>query len=292
MAPFTPFITEAVWQDMFAADESDSVHLQSWPQWSDDGIDDQLGAQMALVRRLVELGRGARAEGKVRTRQPLGRALISAPGWAAVDPQLRDHLAAELNVESLVSLTGAGATSEELVHISVKANFRALGRRFGKQTQQVANAIAAADPTGLTLQLRNAGVATVSLGAQEVSIGPDDVIITETPRAGWAVATDAGETIALDLTLTPHLVARGQAREVVRTIQEARKAAGLDITDRILLWLSAPDAALAATLSQFSQDIGREVLAVSVVLGPPPAQSTIGQDEELGLTYGLRPATR
>jgi isoleucyl-tRNA synthetase len=273
---------------MFAADDADSVHLQSWPEWSQEGIDDQLGAQMSLVRRLVELGRGARAEGRVRTRQPLGRALISAPGWAAVDPQLRDHLAAELNVESLVSLTGAGATSDELVHISVKANFRTLGRRFGKQTQLVANAISAADPTALAMQLRTGALATLSVGGQDITVGPDDVIITETPRAGWAVATDAGETIALDLALSPQLVARGQAREVVRTVQEARKAAGLEITDRINLWLAPDDPQLSETLSQFSADIGREVLAVSVVVGPPPQQSTMGRDDELGLTYGVQ----
>jgi isoleucyl-tRNA synthetase len=191
-----------------------------------------------------------------------------------------------------VSLTGEGATSDELVHISVKANFRALGRRFGKQTQTVANAIAACEPTELTAQLRANGSATVDLGASEVSVGPDEVIITETPRAGWAVATDAGETIALDLALNPELIAKGQAREVVRTIQEARKAAGLEITDRIQLWLDSTDATLMGTLSQFAGEIGREVLAVDVSVGAAPPEAIAGVEPELGLTYGLLPAMR
>ena len=292
MAPFIPFVTERVWQDLFAADDSDSVHLQDWPDDSGALADPVLTDQVALIRRLVELGRGARAEGKVRTRQPLGRALVSAPGWDRMPAELRDQLAEELNVLAVVSLGGDGndATTDELVHVSVKANFRSLGRRFGKGTQPVAAAIASADPVELTAALRGTGSAEVEVNGEQVSVGPDDVVITETPRQGWAVATDAGETLALDLHLTPDLLRRGQAREIVRLVQEARKTAGLDVSDRIELWLSADSGELAGALDEHSADIAGEVLAVSVSRDEPPADAHFGADDDLGISFAVRRA--
>jgi isoleucyl-tRNA synthetase len=292
MAPFTPFVTERVWQDLFATSPGDSVHLQDWPDDSAALADPELAEQVALIRRLVELGRGARAEGKVRTRQPLGRALVSAPGWERMPAELRDQLAEELNVVSVVSLGGGtdDATTDELVHVSVKANFRSLGRRFGKGTQPVAAAIAATDPVALTASLRSTGSATVDVEGRTESIGPDDVVITETPREGWAVATDAGETLALDLHLTPELLRRGLAREVVRLVQEGRKSAGLEVSDRIELWLSTGSAELAEALDEHAQDIGSEVLAVSVSRGAAPADAVGGTDPDLDLTFALRRA--
>ncbi|MGB8020655.1 MAG: isoleucine--tRNA ligase [Candidatus Nanopelagicales bacterium] len=289
MAPFTPFVTERVWQDLFAGFDGDSVHLQDWPDAAEHMIDVTLGEQVSLIRRLVELGRGARAEGKVRTRQPLSRALVSAPGWDRMADELKAQLADELNVHSVVSLGAASdATADELVHVSVKANFRSLGRRFGKGTQKVAAAIAAADAVRLTAALRQAGSAEVVVDGTGIELAPDDVVITETPRQGWAVATDAGETLALDLHLTPSLIMRGQAREVVRLIQDGRKSAGLEVSDRIALWLEAAGPELAEALDRHCDDIAAEVLAISVTRGPAPAGAFQGSDEDLGLAFALR----
>ncbi len=291
MAPLTPFVTERVWQDLFATSPDDSVHLQDWPDDSGALADAELSGQVELIRRLVELGRGARAEGRVRTRQPLGRALVSAPGWDRMPAELKAQLADELNVESVISLGGDGdATADELVHVSVKANFRSLGRRFGKGTQPVAAAITGADPVALTGALREAGTATVQVGDEAVEVTSDDVVITETPREGWAVATDAGETLALDLHLTPELVGRGLAREVVRLVQETRKSAGLEVSDRIELWLATQSEELASAVAEHESAIAAEVLAVSVTSGPAPDGAALGADGDLGLTLGLRRA--
>ena len=121
-----------------------------------------------------------------------------------------------------------------------------------------------------------------------VEIGPDDVVITETPREGWAVATDAGETLALDLALTPDLVRRGLAREVVRQVQEGRKAAGLEVSDRIELWLNADAPELAAALDAHGGELAGEVLAVTVHRDGQPNDAWAGRDDDLGLTFGLR----
>ncbi len=274
LAPFTPFITERVWQDLFRTTDPTappSVHLASWPEPDVALIDPALAEQMALVRRLVELGRAARATSSVRTRQPLGRALISAPGWATLPADLRAQVAEELNVQALEALADESAG---LVDVSVKANFRSLGQRFAKQTPLVASAIAAADPTALVQQVRATGTATVTVGELgDVEVTDGDLVITETPREGWAVVTEAGESLALDLHIDDALRRAGLAREVVRTLQEGRKTAGLDVSDRIHAWWRTDDPELRAAIEEHGEAISGEVLAVSLAEGPGSADA-------------------
>ncbi len=266
LAPFTPFITERVWQDLFRSTDPSapkSVHLATWPEVTAEAIDEQLGTDMALVRRIVELGRAARASSGVRTRQPLGRALVSATGWSELSAQLREQICEELNISTLESLDDGGAG---LVDTSVKANFRSLGQRFGKQTPAVAAAIAASDPAALLAEVRASGSTTLTVsGLGEVSVAESDVVITETPREGWAVAADAGESIALDLTITDGLRRAGLAREIVRAIQEARKNSGFDVADRISVYWSSADEDVLATMFEHGEMIGAEVLAPNMV---------------------------
>lgn len=158
------------------------MHLASWPSSDPALADPRLSEQMALVRRLVELGRASRARSSVRTRQPLRRALISAAGWTEADRDLQQHVADELNVLSLESLDDGSAG---LVDISVKANFRSLGQRFAKQTPLVASAISANDAAALVYALRTQGAVEIAVAdVGVVAITADDVVITETPREG------------------------------------------------------------------------------------------------------------
>jgi isoleucyl-tRNA synthetase len=260
MAPFTPFITERVWHDLFTADDSDSVHLQSWPTAEPTLISDQLEAHMDTVRRVVELGRAARAESGVKTRQPLGRALVAAPDWATMEPALHEQVAAELNVMEVTSLDGVDT---DLVDISVKANFRELGKRFGKRTPTVAQAIADADAVALTSALRT-GPSTITVEGSDETISLDDVIITESPREGWAVASEDGASCALDLTLTDDLRAAGRVREAIRAIQEGRKNLGFDVSDRIALVWWSDDQDTINAIESGKQLLASEVLATSI----------------------------
>src|SRR5690606_6611014 len=248
--------------------------------------------RMALVRRLVELGRSARASSGVRTRQPLARALVGAPGWAEVPEELRTLIAEELNVQRLEDLSGFDA---DLVSFTVKPNFRALGKRFGKQTKQVAAAITAADPAEIARAVRGGGTVTVpaeEVGAVELTA--DEVIVTEQPKAGWAVErgaveTGAGETIALDLEVTPELRRAGLVREVIRLVQEARKSSGLAITDRIELWWRTTDDELAQALREQGEAVAGEVLATAMTEGSEPELREF-TDDDLALTFQLRKA--
>ncbi|SHG62099.1 Isoleucyl-tRNA synthetase [Jatrophihabitans endophyticus] len=287
LAPFVPFVTEQVWQALYAATGAvDSVHLATWPEQDAAQVDATLAEQVALVRRLVELGRSARADSKVRTRQPLGQALISAPGWAALPAGLQDQVRDELNVVELADLGDTG----ELVQLSVKANFRELGRAFGKRTQAVANAIHAADADAFVAAYR-AGTASVELDGETLPIAGEMVVVAETPRSGWAVASDGSDTVALDLELTHELRLAGLFREIVRTVQDARKNAGLDVTDRIELWWrvgGSPDPAEA--IRRHADQFAREVLATTLTEGEPDEDAHRVEDAELGLTVWLRRA--
>ena len=256
LAPMVPFISEHVWQELVRPVDptvADSVHLSDFPVANPSDIDTQLSAQVGLTRRIVELGRAARAESGIKIRQPLQRALIAASGWAALPADMREQIADELNVADLADIADADG---DLVDISVKANFRTLGAKFGGQVQEISKAIAAMDATTLVKTLRAKGSADVATWSIEL----DDLVITEVPRTGWMVASHEAESVALDLTLTPELIAAGNVREVIRFIQEARKTNGFDISDRIRISWNAPDE-IASAVDAARDHISAEVLA-------------------------------
>jgi isoleucyl-tRNA synthetase len=290
MAPMVPFLTDYVWGILRGPEDPDSVHLTTWPDAGPGLVDRQLSEQMGLARRLVELGRSARAAASLGIRQPLPRALVGAAGFAGLPAELRDQVAGELNVRALDALS---TVADDLVDHVVKPNFRTLGRRFGNRTQAVAAAITGTDPAALAGQLQGTGEASVLVDGEPVALGPDDVIVTQTPRAGWSVASDTGETVALELDITPELRREGLAREVIRLVQDARKADGLEVSDRITLRWSAPGPELAAALTEHGQLIAGEVLATEFGPGAPDggaaeAADTGHSDADLGLTFWIR----
>jgi isoleucyl-tRNA synthetase len=276
MAPFTPFITERVWQDLYTTTDTESVHLSTWPAWSDDQISDTLRDQVDLTRRLVELGRSARAASGVKTRQPLQRALVAAPGWNSLPEGLQAQIRDEVNVLTLESLSG----TDELVDVTLKANFKTLGARYGKSTPDIAAAIAAADANSLVESLRS-GSATVLVAGVEQEIGPDDVVVTEVPREGWTVASDSGESLALDLALTPELIGQGIARDVTRLIQDARKSTGLDISDRIFVTWESSNETTVSALTSHADLIASEVLATTWSQGQVSDATAVDDELEL-----------
>jgi isoleucyl-tRNA synthetase len=257
LSPMVPFITEHVWQEVVKpadASAADSVHLTNFPIADKALINLELNAQVAMTRRVVELGRAARAESAIKIRQPLQRALISAPGWARLPSDMREQIADELNVIDLADIADADG---DLVNISVKANFKSLGAKYGKEVQEISKAITSTDATALVKKLRTTG--TTKVATWEIELG--DLVITEVPKSGWMVASHEGESVALDLALSQSLIDAGIVREVIRYIQERRKGDGFDISDRIKVRWNA-DAAIVAAINQSAPHISDEVLAV------------------------------
>ena len=285
MAPMAPFITERVWQDMIVPavpGAPESVHLATWPTVQGEGVDADLIESMAVARRLVELGRGARSEAQVKTRQPLRRILVPGASFAQLGAELVAEIANELNVGAVESFASAG----DVVDYTAKGNFRALGKRFGKDTPKVAAAIAAADAAALAAELEEKGSASVDFDGGTV-VSADEVLISERPRAGWSVVNEQGETVALDLELTQELVRAGLVREVIRLVQEQRKSSGLEVSDRIALTWTA-DGELAQALREASSFVAEEVLATSLSEGEPTGD--VVADQGLGLRFALTKA--
>ncbi|AQP45470.1 isoleucine--tRNA ligase [Tessaracoccus flavus] len=286
LAPIMPFTTERVWQDLFHAANPEgpsSVHLASWPTADESLIDASLIESMEVVRRAVELGRAARAESKVKIRQPLSRMLVPTAIFEKLTPALTDEIKAELNVETVESFASAG----DLVDYSAKGNFRNLGKRFAKRTPLVAGAIAELDAAWLAGELRDKGRAEFEFDGETIELTADDVILSERPREGWSVVNEQGETVALDLELTPALILAGLSREVIRFVQEARKRHGLDVSDRIVLTVEA-DGQLAEAVETHRQLIADEVLAVELETAAVADPTDV--DEDLGLTIHLAKA--
>jgi isoleucyl-tRNA synthetase len=280
LAPFVPFITERVWQLVVRpgdASAPDSVHLATWPLPDPGLVDPVLSGQVATARALTEAGRAARKAHGLRVRQPLGRALVGA----VLPRELLDDIADELNVKVLQPLDADSG----VVDVQVKPNFRELGRRFGKRTQEVATALRAADARELVNAVRESGVFHLSIGGERVGVGADDLLVAEVPRSGWVVESQRGVTIALDTRLTPELEAEGVARDVVRVVQQARRDAGLDVSDRIALTIAAPWH-VTAVVEAHREFIARETLAVSVTLVPALPDGfpgTVGAGEEINV---------
>ncbi len=292
LAPFVPFITEQIWRHAIKPGDSsaaDSVHLSRWPSPDATRWNDELRANMDVTRQLVEVGRAVRKTSNIRVRQPLRRALVGIPGNRELPAELIAEIADELNVTEVTPLAQAG----EVVDISVKPNFRTLGKRFGSRTQQAAKAITVTDQGRLAHQLKTAGQATISLDGEDITITLNDVTLTEVPRSGWAVHSQQDVTVALDTTITPELRKAGLAREAIRLVQTARKEADLDVTDRIQLsWAASGE--MAHALREHEHELADAVLAVTITEYPlsslrahVASHNGLFGDDELGVHFRL-----
>ncbi len=283
LSPMIPFISEHVWQELVRVAEPgapESVHLTDFPVTKTELVDLELSRSVQLSRRLVELGRAARAESKIKIRQPLGRALVAAAGFSAMDEEIRAHISEELNVLHLDDLAHADG---DLVDVSIKANFRTIGAKFGADVQAIAKALLATDHTETVRAIREDGSLTLSYDGKNVTLDLEDLVITETPKSGWSVASHSGESVALDLALTPELIQSGLVREVIRAIQEERKNSQFDISDRIVVnWNGTSE--IADAIAAQSGLISDEVLAVEITRD----EGLDITDAEIGLALALR----
>jgi len=261
LAPFTPFIAEELWRGLAAGHdgEPESVHLVDYPTETPDRIDARLDAAMEAARTIVSLGRTIRTEAKVRTRQPLSHAVVHFAGDRAALEELLDVVASELNVKEVVF----AGSAEELGRWRAKPSFRVLGPRLGQGVKQVAAALGA-DDGSLAGALARGDTVRVSIrDGDSVELGPDDVELAQETLEGWGVAAEGSVTVALELAVSPELRLEGLAREVVRVVQDARKAAGLEVADRIALGLEAAGT-LADAIEAHRDLVAGETLAVEL----------------------------
>ena len=265
LAPTTPFVADELYQNLVSgvdAAASDSVHLSRWPSVDPAAIDEQLSADMALAQKITTLGRAARENASLKVRQPLRQVVVrirAAEEKAGLE-RMADTLLVELNVKGLAFTDGAG----ELVDVQVHPLPKQLGQKFGRGFPVVRQALAGMDQSDLAARFGAGESVTVEVDGTSYEVAPEDVEVRSNPRAGFSVAEDGGYLVAVTTDLTPELVLEGQAREVVRRVQQLRKDAGLDISDRIVLHLGE-SALLRALFEQHGGYVTDEVLAVETV---------------------------
>jgi isoleucyl-tRNA synthetase len=263
LAPFTPFVSEMIYTNLVAdriEGAPDSVHLADWPEPNEAAIDEQLSAGIEVVRRMVSLGRSARSAEQLRVRQPLATAVLIPRTEAerTALEQLGSQVADELNVKAIEVVLDGG----DRLSYRIRPNLPVLGPRYGAEMQQVRAAIDAADPTEVAAKMR-AGEA-IDLNGFELSAG--DLLVDVDAREGWAAAEDSGYAVLVDTTITPELAAEGLARELVRRLQDLRREAGFEISDRIHVRYRADDAVRAA-VAEHGDYIAAETLALSIEAG-------------------------
>ena len=247
MAPIMPFITEAVHRNLVRGVDDTaplSVHMSEWPVPDPAARNDALIAEIDVVQRVVGLGRAARNSSGVRVRQPLSRLLVRTPDdvSAACIARHEAQILEELNVKSVEML----APDAELVSYRIKPNLPRIGRRFGKRVPAVRDALAAADGGAIAAAVAAGRTFDVAVDDEFIAFEPEDVLVETTSAEGYSSAEEGGYLVGLDTTLTEALEREGLARELVRTVQEARKQAEFDVSDRITLRIDGTPEVTAA----------------------------------------------
>ena len=264
LAPFCPFVADEIYDNLDG--ELASVHLCDWP--APAARDLALELSMATAREAVRLGLAARGQAKVKLRQPLREAVVVAAGREREAIQtLADLVRDELNIKELRFVSEA----DELGSYEVRPNYRTLGPRFGKAMPQAASAIGALDPGTVARVLAEGGSVGVSVGGGEHQLQAGDLELRLQPLEGYQLEREGGHAVALELAIDDDLRREGLAREVVRAVQLARQAAGLEVSDRIALALAGDEDLLAAARAHEGYVAG-ETLATSVAYdGEGPA---------------------
>jgi isoleucyl-tRNA synthetase len=261
LAPFTPFIADEMYENLDGSEPS--VHLCDFPVAGERTV--ELEEAMAVARETVRLGLAARSQAKVKLRQPLHAAVVVAAGAEreAIE-RLADIVRDELNVRELRFVSEA----DELGEVEVKPNYRTLGPRFGKDMPLVAAAVAGLDASRAAATLRDGGKVAIGINGTEHALSADDLLVSMKPLEGYQVEREGSHAVALELEIDESLRVEGWAREIVHAVQAARRGAGFDISDRIVLALDGDEQLLAAA-REHEEYIAGEVLATEVRYGQP-----------------------
>ena len=259
-APFIPFLTEEMWQNLKTEQDKDSVHLADYPIYNDKFRDEKLEFQMASVQKAVSMGRSLRNQFNIKNRQPLDSvALVTRDiEEKKVLADMEDTIAEELNVKKVIF----HEREDELVEYKAKANFRVLGKQLGKSMKIAAGEIEKLSGDQIAAILDGKAL-TITVEGQNVDLTTENVIVDRIEKDDLKVINDGTLTVGLDTKITDELSKEGYARDLVRGIQNLRKESGFEITDRINLVVSgSPE--LKGAYDMFKSFIANETLSASI----------------------------
>jgi len=289
MAPIAPFFADRLFLDLNAVtgkDNSESVHLANFPTHNEALIDSNLEACMQLAQQTSSMILALRRKADKKVRQPLTKAVIPAPDETTFKQlsYIADLVKAEVNVKE-IEVIPADNDMENLVK-KIKPNFKTLGKKYGKQMKEIANAMNSFGNHEISEIERN-GKYTLTLPTGDVELTPEDVEIITEDMPGWLVANEGKLTVALDITVTDALVREGIARELVNRIQNIRKSNGYEIVDKILVEIESRDE-IKAAVQEYANYIASQTLANSVLLVPKLKDATLLDFEDYTVNISIQ----
>ncbi len=262
-APFIPFMTEEIYQNLVAGKEEgapESIHLCRFPEVCEELIDKDLEENMDHVLKIVVMGRACRNASGVKNRQPLAAMYIKAP-WEMPE-MCTDIIADELNVKKAVPVDDARNFST----YSFKPQLKTLGPKFGKQIGEIRTALGAVDGNAAMDEINETGALSLTLSTGEVKIDKEDLLIETAQVEGFESMTDYGITVALDLRLTDDLIEEGFIRELISKIQTMRKEAGFEVMDMITIYIFG-NGKIEDIVTRRKADMLKDVMASDVITG-------------------------
>lgn len=279
IAPFIPFISEEMYQNLVRSVDPgapESVHLTDYPRAETALIDEELLKDTNLLLRIVRLGRAARNESRLKARQPLSLAMICTRNQdeeSSLRPFVKE-LTEELNIKEVDFTTSA----DEYVSIEVKLNHKTAGPKLKglvKGVQRHLSGLNEEAAAELARRVRAGEEVRLEVDSAEVELTQEDLNVVTSSKEGYSVSEEAGYAVAVSTVLTPGLIQEGVARDLVRNIQEMRKTAGFDISDRIELKVIDPPDEIANVLDVFGDYISQETLSVSLSVADDPADGFV-----------------
>ncbi|MBC8192949.1 MAG: isoleucine--tRNA ligase [Candidatus Marinimicrobia bacterium] len=264
IAPVSPFFTEALYQNLVVTldpDAPQSIHLCNFPEVDERWLDDDLLRRVDVVIKTVELGRAARNKANLKVRQPLANISVYFPDEQdrIFASDLQDQILEELNIKTLSVVENADA----LVQYDIKPNLGLLGPKYGKDMGLIRNLINAADPQALLKQSKSGDTIHLSDGQREFDLLPEELLVSTIEPEGQAVVEDAGVVVAVETELSEALISEGTARDFIRNVQNMRKDAEFDVSDRIRIFVEVDETPKNMIL-EHQEYIANETLAEEI----------------------------
>ena len=259
-APFIPFMTEEIYQNLVVGldrDAEESIHLCSWPEVNEAEVDKKLEEEMDLAYTIVKLGRSARNSVNIKNRQPLSKMLISVKN---LPEYYSDIVKEELNVKEVV----LGADMKNYVEFEIKPNLPVLGKEYGRLIPQIKQKIAEFNQMELATKVESGNIEYIEIGEVQIPLSKDNLLVTMQGKDGFAFSGTGEIGVVIETEITPELREEGYLREILSKVQNMRKDSGFEVMDNINLYVGGNET-LEAVVKKYEDVIKHDTLAKDIL---------------------------
>ena len=259
-APFIPFMTEEIYQNLVVGldrDAEESIHLCSWPEVDETEVDKKLEEEMDLAYTIVKLGRSARNSVNIKNRQPLSKMLISVKN---LPEYYSDIVKEELIVKEVV----LGADMKNYVEFEIKPNLPVLGKEYGRLIPQIKQKIAEFNQMELATKVEAGGIEYIEIGEVQIPLSKDNLLVTMQGKDGFAFSGTGEIGVVIETEITPELREEGYLREILSKVQNMRKDSGFEVMDNINLYVGGNET-LEAVVKKYEDVIKHDTLARDIL---------------------------